>query len=244
MKVDINNFDIGQMIFDKLQEAFGGFKEVEFKSVTRGDGGGSKRYIPGENTKKPFEFLMATKIFDVEIRNLKDREQLDLSNSFVTLLMPADSLPLPIYACDVDVHKGKYAHVITDLIPLSKNSEYLGKYDAPLKHLRDKYKDLPGMVLKTPEEIYKIFPIMKQFDAFSSSGKIFGNIPLEHAPQIMNIIGDYLNIYCSFVEESEKVEILRKKEIITETVETKNNFKKMMAQMDFSDDMPKRPKQE
>ncbi|MBM4129302.1 MAG: hypothetical protein FJ243_04170 [Nitrospira sp.] len=242
MNVDINKFDIGQMIFDKLQEAFGGFKEVEFKGLTRSDVGGSKRYVPGENAK-PFEFLMTTKIFDVEIRNLKDREQLDLSNSFVTLLMPADSLPLPIYACDVDVHKGKYAHVITDMIPLSKNTEYRSKYDAPLRFLRDKYKDLPGMVLKTPEEIYKIFPIMKQFDAFSSSGKIFGNIPLEHAPQIMNIIEDYLNLYCSFVRECGESTLLKREEIIKEAKETKDNFKKMMAQMDFSDDMPRRPKQ-
>jgi hypothetical protein len=243
MKVDINNFDIGQMIFNRLQEVFGEFKEVEPKSVTKSDIGGAKRYIPGKKTKKPFEFLMVTKIFDVKIRNLRDREQLDLSNSFVNLLMSDDSLPLPIYAADIDVHKGKYVHVITDLIPLSKNSGYLNKYDTPLKHLKNKYKDLPGMVLKTPEEIYRVFPMMKQFEAFSSSGKIFGNIPIEYASQIIDLIEEYLDLYCSFVKESEKVEILKREEIKKEAVETKNNFKKMMAQMDFSDDMPAQPKQ-
>jgi len=243
MNVDINSFDIGQMIFDGLQETFGEFKEAELKGVTQISTGGAKRYVPGEKTKVPFESLMVTKILDVEIRNIRDREQLDLSNSFVTLLMPDDHLPLPIYAVDVDVHKEKYAHVITDLMPLSKNSEYLNKYDQPLKKLKNKYKDLPGMVLKTPDEIYKIFPIMKQFEAFASSGKIFGNIPIEHGTRIMELIEDYLNLYCSFVKESADIEILKREAIKKEVVEAKNNFKKMMAQMDFSEDMPNRPRQ-
>ena len=186
---------------------------------------------------------MSTKIFDVEIRNFKDRDQLDLSNSFVTLLMPDDNLPLPIYAADVDVHKEKYVHVITDLILLSKNPDYLNKYDEPVKQLKNKYKDLPGMVLKTPDEIYKVFPIMKQFDAFASSGKIFGNIPIEHGPRIMELIKDYLNLYCSFAKESADSKILKRDTIKKEVAEGKSNFKKMMAQMEFSDDMPNRPKQ-
>ncbi|MCX5885666.1 MAG: hypothetical protein NT096_07135 [Proteobacteria bacterium] len=242
MNLDMNTFDIGQMIFERLQVVFGEFKETEFKSFTRSNTGGSKRYIPGEKTKVPFESLMVTRLFKVEIRNLRDREKLDLSNSFVNLLMPAEALPLPIYACDVDVHKEKYVHVITDLIPLSKGPEYRKVYDAPLKNLKEKYKNLPGMVLKTPEEIYKIFPVMKQFESFSSSGKIFGNIPIEFAPQIMNLIEDYLSIYCSFVRGSGSAEILRKEEIIQEAKEIKKDFIGMMAQMDFSNDMPSQPK--
>lgn len=243
MSLDINNYDIGRIIFDRLQEAFGEFKEVAFKDVTKTNVGGGKRYIPGERATRPFESLMATKIFDVEIRNIQDREQLDLSNSFVNTLMPADELPLPIYAVDVDVHKEKYVHVITDLILLSKDPQYLKKYDAPLKQLKDKYKDLPGMVLKTPEAIYKIFPAMKEFEKFSSSGKIFGNIPIEYAPRIMDLVEDYLNLYCSFVKESGEVELLRREDIQKEAVESKNKFKQLMAQMDFSNDMPNRAKQ-
>ena len=243
INVNINNFDIGQMIFDRLQEVFGEFKEVESKSATQSSIGGTKRYGPGEKAKTPFEGMMMTKIFEVEIRNVKDRERLDLSNSFVTLLMPDDNLPLPIYAADIDVHKEKYVHVITDLMPLSKNSEYLNKYEEPLKPLKSKYKNLPGMILKTPDEIYRIYPIMKQFEAFASSGKIFGNIPIEYAPKITELIEDYLNLYCSFVKESAEAEILKREEIRKEAIETKNNFKKMMAQMDFSNDMPNRPKQ-
>ena len=242
MNVDINTFDIGQTIFDRLQEAFGEFKETEFKRFTKSETGGSKRYVPGEKTKVPFESLIVTKLFDVEIRNLRDRNQLDRSNTFVNLLMPADAVPLPLYACDVDVHKGKYVHVITDLIPLSKNPEYRSMYETPLKNLKEKYKDLPGMVLKTPEEIYKIFPIMKEFESYASGGRIFGNIPIEHAQQIMNLIEDYLNCYCSFVKGSSSAAILKREEIIQEASETKKRFLAMMAKMDFSDDMPNLPK--
>jgi hypothetical protein len=241
MSIDINTFDIGQMIFNKLQGVFGEFKETEFKSFTRSEIGGSKRYVPGEKTKVPFESLMVTRLFNVEIRNLRNREQLDLSNTFVNLLMPADAVPFPLYACDVDVHKGKYVHVITDMIPLSKNPEYRNMYEIPVKNLKEKYKDLPGMVLKTPEEIYKIFPAMKEFESYSSSGRIFGNIPIEHAPQILSLIEDYLNCYCSFVKGSSSVAILKKKEIIQEASETKKKFVAMMAKMDFSNDMPNQP---
>jgi hypothetical protein len=242
MAIDMNTFDIGKMIFDKLQEAFGEFKEVEFKSFTRSDTGGSKRYVTGENAKVPFESLRVTKLFDVEIRNLRDRQQLDKSNSFVNLVMPSDSVPLPLYACDVDVHKLKYVHVIVDLIPLSKNSEYRNIYETPVKNLKEKYKDLPGMVLKTPEEIYKIFPAMKEFESYASGGKIFGNIPIEYAPQILSLIEDYLNCYCSFVKSSSSSVILKKDEILKEASETKKAFMAMMAKMDFSDDMPNQPK--
>ena len=242
MAIDMNTFDIGKMIFDKLQEAFGEFKEVEFKSFTRSNTGGSKRYVPGEKAKIPFESLMVTKLFDVEIRNLRDRQQLDKSNSFVNLVMPSDSVPLPLYACDVDVHKVKYVHVITDLIPLSKNPEYRNIYETPVKNLKEKYKDLPGMVLKTPEEIYKVFPVMKEFESYASGGKIFGNIPIEYAPQILSLIEDYLNCYCSFVKASSSSVILKEEEILKEASETKKAFMAMMAKMDFSDDMPNQPK--
>ncbi|HUT84712.1 MAG TPA: hypothetical protein VMX95_08685 [Thermodesulfobacteriota bacterium] len=242
MSIDINTFDIGQMIFNKLQGVFGEFKETEFKSFTKSEIGGSKRYVPGGKTKVPFESLIVTRLFDVDIRNLRDRNQLDRSNTFVNLLMPADAVPLPLYACDVDVHKGKYVHVITDMVPLSKNPEYRNMYEIPLKNLKEKYKDLPGMVVKTPEEIYKIFPAMKEFESYSSSGRIFGNIPIEHAQQIMNLIEDYLNCYCSFVKGSSSAAILKREEIIQEASETKKAFMAMMSKMDFSHDMPNLPK--
>jgi len=240
--VDVNELDIGKMIFDRLEAAFGELKEVEAQSVTGSNVGRGKRYVPGEKTKVPFEFLMTTRLLDVEIRNLKDREQLDLSNSFVTMVMPADSCPLPLYAVDVDVHKGEYVHIIADLIPFSRNDEYLEQYSTPLEQLKAKYVDLPGMVLKTPEEIYKVFPIMKQFDAFSSRGKIFGNIPIAYGPQIVDIVDDYLGLYCSFVRNADRTEILQREEIRKEAAATKGSFKKMMAQMDFSNDMPNEPR--
>lgn len=242
MSMDINSLDIGKLIFDRLQETFGEFKEVEFKGFTKSDIGGSRRYVPGERSNVPFESLMVTTLFDVEIRNLWDREKLDLSNTFVNLLIPADILPLPIYASDIDVHKGKYIHIITDLIPLSKDLEYREIYENPVKMLKDKYKELPGMVIRTPEEIYKVFPAMKEFESYSSGGRIFGNIPIEYAPQVLNLIEDYLNCYCSFVKGSGSVSIFKREEILKEAKETKKAFMELMAKMDFSNDMPNQPK--
>jgi len=84
---------------------------------------------------------------------------------------------------------------------------------------------------------------MKEFESFSSSGKIYGNIELEHASRIMNLLEDYLNLYCSFVRESGATEVLKQQAIQNEAKETKQNFKQMIAKMDFSDDMPNRPTQ-
>jgi hypothetical protein len=115
-------------------------------------------------------------------------------------------------------------------------------YEAPVKNLKEKYKDLPGMVLKTPEEIYKVFPVMKEFESYASGGRIFGNIPIDYAPQILSLIEDYLNCYCSFVKASSGVAILKREEILKEASETKKAFMGMMAKMDFSDDMPNQPR--
>jgi hypothetical protein len=186
--------------------------------------------------------MMVTTMYDVEIRNVKNRETLDVSNSFVTMVMPTGGLPFPLYACDVDVHKEKYVHIIHDLIPLSKDAEYGKKYEEPVAKARKKYESLPGMAIVVPEELYKVFPAIKQFEQFTSCGRIIGNIPIEHGPQIVDLIGDYLSMYCSFVAGSADCPILAREEIQKEAQEKKGAFQKMMAGLDFSDDMPNVPR--
>jgi hypothetical protein len=240
--VDINTYEVDKTILAKLQEAFGDFKEVPAPGPAGGVGANSTWYAPGDKARAPFERMMVTTMHDVEIRNVKDRNVLDVSNSFVTMVMPTNTLPLPIYACDVDVHKGKYVHVIQDLIPLSKDPAYLKKYSEPLAEARKKYESLPGMAVVVPDELYKVFPAIKQFETFTSSGRVIGNIPVEHGSEIVNLITEYVNLYCSFVEGSASCPILAREEIQKEAGEKKMAFQKMMAGLDFSDDMPNVPR--
>ena len=242
MEIDINAFEVSELIFERLKEAFGDLKEVPSKMPAMDRMGEIKWYDPGEKARASFKSLRMQTIRDVEIKNFYDREKLDISNSFITTLMPDNSFPLPLYAADVDIHKGKYVHIITDMIPLSKNPDYLKKYDEPVKQLRKKYEHLSGLVIEITDEIHKIFPALKQFESFSSSGRIFGNIPVEYGPQIVDLLSDYVDLYSSFVKGSAKCALLRDEDIRKEAMETLGNFMQMMSQFDFSEDMPNLPK--
>ena len=242
MGIDINAFDVNKLIFEKLKGAFGELKEVPSKMPAMDRMGEVKWYDPGEKARVSFTSLRMQTIRDVEIKNFYDREKLDSSNSFITTLMPDSSFPLPLYAADVDIHKGKYVHVITDIIPLSKNPDYLQKYDEPVKQLREKYKGLLGLVDELTDEINKIYPALKQFKAFSSRGMVFGNIPVEHASQVVDLLSDYVDLYGSFVKGSAECALLRDEDIRKEAMETLGNFMQMMSRFDFSEDMPNLPK--
>ena len=242
MAIDINTLDINKIIFEKLKEGYGELKEVPSKMPAMDKMGETKWYDPGDKSQASFQGLRMQTIRDVEIRNFYNREVLDISNSFVTTLMPDDSLPLPLYVADVDIHKGKYVHIITDLIPLSSNEEYRKKYEEPVKQLGKKYKSLPGLIDEITDEIHKIFPALRQFETFTSSGRIFGNVAVEHSSQLIDLITDYVDLYSSFVKKSKKCEILKNGDVKGEAAETLGKFMMMMSQMDFSDDMPNQPK--
>ena len=132
MERDINMFDINGMVFEKLKEAYGDLKEVPSKMPAMDKMGETKWYDPGEKAHISFQSLRMQTIRDVEIRNFYDRQKLDLSNSFIITLMPDETYPLPLYVADVDIHKEKYVHLITDLIPLSNDTAYRKKYEEPV----------------------------------------------------------------------------------------------------------------
>ena len=242
MERDINNFDINRMIFDKLKEGYGDLKEVPSQMPAMDKMGETKWYDPGEKAHISFQSLRMQTIRDVEIRNFYDRQKLDLSNSFIITLMPDETYPLPLFVADVDIHKEKYVHVITDLVPLSHDTEYRKKYEEPVNQLKKKYDNLPGLINEITDDIHKIFPALREFEAFTSSGRIFGNIPIEHGPQILELLSDYTTLYSSFVKDSVDCTILMKDTIRNESMETLGQFLMMMSQLDFSDDMPKMPK--
>jgi len=242
MGIDINTFDFNKIIFEKLKEGYGDLKEVPSKMPAMDKMGETRWYDPGDKSRASFQSLRMQIIRDVEIKNFYNRENLDISNSFITNLMPDDSLPLPLYVSDVDVHKGKYVHIITDLIPLSKNAEYRKKYEEPVKQLRKKYENLSGLIDEISDKIHKILPALRQFDTFTSAGRIFGNVPVEYGSQIVELLSDYVDLYSSFVKESSVCEILKNEDVQKEAAETLGKFMMMMSQMDFSDDMPNQPK--
>jgi hypothetical protein len=237
MPIDIHTFDISSMILEKLTEALGELKEVPSKVPAMDKLGETKWYEPGERARASFQSLRVQTIRDIEIKNFFDREKFDMCNSFIVTLTPSGSLPLPQYAADVDVHKGKYVHVITDLIPFSKNPEYLKKYEEPVKQLREKYAGLPGLVTETSEEIYRIYPALKQFEAFASSGMIFGNIPIERGSRIIDLLSDYIELYKTFIRNSPECALLKNESIQKEAAETLGKFMLMMSRIDFSDDI-------
>jgi len=242
MSIDINTFDIGSMIVGKLQEVLGDVKEVPSPVPGMDSVGETTWYAPGDSCTASFQTLRAQTVRNVEIKNFFNRETLDTCNSFIITLTPSPELPLPMYAADVDVHKGKYVHVITDLIPLSRSEAYGEKYGRPVKLLREKYKDLPGLVDEVTEEIKKIYPALGPFKAFSSEGMIFGNIPVEHGPQIIEMLSDYVNLYASFIMSSAQSLLLNEEPVRHEAAETLKKFMMMMTQFDFTEDMPNEPK--
>jgi hypothetical protein len=242
MERDINNFDIREMIFERLKEGYGDLKEVPSKMPAMDKIGETRWYDPGETALISFQSLRMQTIWDVEIRNFYDRQQLDRSNSFIITLMPDETYPLPLFVADVDIHKEHYVHVITDLVPLSHDTDYRKKYEEPVNQLKQKYSSLPGLINEITDDIHNIFPALREFEAFTSSGRIFGNIPIEHGSQILELLSDYTNLYSSFVKDSRDCKILMKETIRNEAMERLGAFLMMMSQLDFSDDMPSMPK--
>jgi hypothetical protein len=242
MAVDIDTYDISNLIVEKLKEGYGDLKEVPSKMPAMDRMGETTWYDPGEKARASFQSLRVQVIRNVEIKNFFNREKLDLSNSFIITLMPDSSLPLPLYAADVDVHKGKYVHIITDLIPLSKDPAYRKKYEEPVGKLGEKYKDLPGLIHEVTEDVEKIYPALKQFKTFTSSGSIFGNVPVGETKRIIDLLTDYVSLFTDFVKESAGCELLANKDIQEEGQKTLGEFMMMMAQFDFSEDMPNEPK--
>jgi hypothetical protein len=242
MTVDIDTFDMSSLIVEKLKEGYGALKEVPSKMPAMDRMGETTWYDPGEGARASFQSLRVQVIRDVEIKNFFNREKLDRSNSFIITLMPDPSIPLPLYAADVDVHKGKYVHIITDLIPLSKDPAYRKKYEEPVRRLGEKYKDLPGLIHEVTDDVQKIYPALKQFKTFTSAGSIFGNVPVAESTRIIGLISDYVSLYSAFVRESAGCGLLTNKDIQKEAQETLGQFMVMMSQFDFSEDMPNEPK--
>lgn len=242
MAVDMSNVNVAQLIVEKLKEGFGDLKAVPSKMPAMDRMGETTWYDPGEAARAPFQAMRVQVIRDVEIKNFHNRAQLDLSNSFIITVMPDPSVPLPLFAADVDVHKGKYVHIITDLIPLSQDGAYRAKYEAPVKRLREKYRDLPGLINEISDDVHRIYPALRQFETFTSGGRVFGNVPVGEAPRIISLLTDYAALYSSYARESRVCEELKREDVQMEAADTLGRFMMMMAQFDFSEDMPNQPK--
>jgi len=242
MTTDLDQLNIASLLVEKLREGFGDLKAVPSKMPAMDLMGETTWYDPGDAARAPFQSMRVQVIRDVEIRNFYDRSQLDMSNSFIITVMPDPSVPLPLYAADVDVHKGKYVHIITDLIPLSQDIAYRRKYETPVGKLREQYRDLPGLINHITDDVHKIYPALREFETFNTAGTIFGNVPLDQGALIISLLTDYAGLFSSFVKESRACEVLKRDDVRKEAEDTLRRFMLMMSRFDFSEDMPKQPK--
>jgi len=242
MTTDLDQLNIASLLVEKLREGFGDLKAVPSKMPAMDRMGETTWYDPGDAARAPFQSMRVQVIRDVEIRNFYDRSQLDMSNSFIITVMPDPSVPLPLYAADVDVHKGKYVHIITDLIPLSQDMAYRRKYETPVGKLREQYRDLPGLINHITDDVHKIYPALREFETFNSAGRIFGNVPVDQGALIISLLTDYAGLFSSFVKESRTCEVLKRDDVRKEAEDTLRRFMMMMSRFDFSEDMPKQPK--
>jgi len=85
MEIDIDAFDVSELIFERLKEAFGDLKEVPSKMPAMDRMGEVRWYDPGEKARASFKSLRMQTIRDVEIKNFMTEK---------SLIFPIPLLPL------------------------------------------------------------------------------------------------------------------------------------------------------
>jgi hypothetical protein len=148
--------------------------------------------------------------------NKDDKKLLDENEIFVGSLIPADGLPLPLLSMEASVHVGKYDHLNVDLFPLSKNEQYREVFCDPVRALRAKNADLPGVLQGT------VNPSL--FGGYTSGGMLSGDIPTAYRSRSMPWWFEYAELYKDFLMNREKMAILKDPEVIEEGQKIKNVF--------------------
>jgi hypothetical protein len=221
MEINFND-----MLFEKFKKLYGDFEEKPVDSdlqIDKPEGKAKiKLYTPSGKTKYKFEKIVSVNYLNVKIRNKDNKSLLDTANAYLFNVISADSLPLPLFSMDLDIHFDKYCHCVMDLIPLSANPEYRKIYCEPVQEVRRNYNDVVAPV-KTDAQ--------SQFNVFTSGGSIFGNIPLTYGERVYNMINEYSDLYAKFVKESGESGILKKPEIVKEGFENKTRFRRMMQSL-------------
>lgn len=148
--------------------------------------------------------------------NKDDRKLLDKDELLVGSFIPADALPLPILALEASLHFGKYDHLNIDLFPLSKDPQYRTVFCEPVKTLRKKHGDLPGLLpgVRTPSLLGE----------YTSEGMLAGDFADGLRDTTIPWWFDYVNLYQDFLENREQYPVLQEPAIIDEGKKIKEVF--------------------
>ena len=148
--------------------------------------------------------------------NKDDKNLLDEDELIVGSFIPVDDIPLPILAVEASLHFDKYDHLNVDLFPLSKDKRYREIFCEPVKKLRNKHDDLPGLLpgVRTPSLL----------DEYTSGGMMAGDFSDALREKSIPWWFEYVDLYKGFLENTEKFSVLKEPPIIEEGKKIKEMF--------------------
>lgn len=175
-----------------------------------------KLYTAKDDQNFPLKKVAFMMLENGWVWNKDDRELLDEDELLVGSFIPADNLPLPILALEASLHFGKYDHLNIDLFPLSKEKHYRDIFCEPVKTLRGKHGDLPGLLpgVRTPSLLGE----------YTSQGMLAGDFADSLRDKTIPWWFDYVDLYKDFLENRDQYPLLQEPSIIEEGKNIKEVF--------------------
>jgi len=175
-----------------------------------------KLYTPKGDENFPLKKVAFMMLENGWVWNKDDRKLLDEDELIVGSFIPADDLPLPILALEASLHFGKYDHLNIDLFPLSKDKRYRKLFCEPVKKLRTKHKNLPGLLpgVRTPSLLGE----------YTSQGMLAGDFADSLRDKTIPWWFDYVELYKDFLENSDQYPVLKEPSIVEEGKNIKEVF--------------------
>jgi hypothetical protein len=205
----------------KLDEIFEGFfQQMNQEEILLAEKGEERIRIIQYKTKGHKGFPLKKVTFMLLengwVWNKDDRTLLDEDEIIVGSFIPADEIPLPFLAVEASLHFGKYDHLNVDLFPLSKDKPYREIFCEPVKKLRQKNDDLPGLLqgVRTPSLLGE----------YTSEGMFAGDIPDTLRDRSLPWWFEYAELYKDFLENHAQYSILKEPAVIEEALRIKEVF--------------------
>jgi hypothetical protein len=130
-----------------------------------------------------------------------------------------DKYDFPALSYDFVVGE-KHIMPLVDLIPMRPNDEdYKKKYIEPMKPVFEKWKNLPGFDTKR----------LSWWDTFRSPYDYLARTPPENKQKTIELLLDYVELWCKFVKEAKPVE---DKEKLKKAQERKKYIRETMIKFD------------
>jgi len=205
----------------RLEESFGKFlQQMNQEEILLAEKGEERLWFNLYKTKGGKDFpLKKVSLMILEngwVWNKDDKTLLDEDELIVGSFIPVDDIPLPIPAIEASLHFGKYDHLNIDLFPLSKDERYREIFCEPVKNLRRKNDGLPGLLpgVRTPSLL----------DEYTSGGMMAGDFSISLRDKTIPWFFEYIDLYKGFLENWEKLSILKEPLIIEEGKKIKTMF--------------------